>query len=144
MREAGSFGCRLERITIRVSARRLVNDLATLVDEPGGRRDLGPAEGEHRLSVAVVDARIGDGRLLEEVLGSLAVILDVDAEYGDLAGGSAVNDLTGLGAVLRQGLGQSLAGGSVCRRRLRLGPCQAAIVIAATAGGSVPPIERNP
>jgi hypothetical protein len=93
MREAGSFGCRLERITIRVSARRLVNDLATLVDEPGGRRDLGPAEGEHRLSVAVVDARIGDGRLLEEVLGSLAVILDVEAEKGDLAGVS----LRGLG-----------------------------------------------
>lgn len=63
-----------------------MDDLPALVDEPGGWRNLPPAEGGDGLGIAVVDARVGNRELLEELLGGAAIVLDVDADEGDLFG----------------------------------------------------------
>jgi hypothetical protein len=63
-----------------------MDDLAALIDEPGSGRDLGPPDREDGVGVAIVDARIRDRELSQEVLGGSSVVLDVDAEKSDFVG----------------------------------------------------------
>jgi hypothetical protein len=74
---------RLERGGVRVAAELRVRALAVAPDEERRRRDPPAAERARGLALGVIDAREARRDLVEELVGGLAVVGEVDADERD-------------------------------------------------------------